>query len=266
MPALAELEQAWIAAREDPATAPSWTSCCATSAGARRRSTARGACPSARAGSVYLKREDLNHTGSHKLNNALGPGAAGQADGQAADHRRDGRGPARRRDGDRLRAAGPGVRRLHGRRGHAPPAPERAAHGTARRDRPAGRRGREDAEGGDLGGDPRLGDERGEHPLRDRLGRRPGALSGARARPAARDRRRGARADPRARGSAAGAGDRVRRRRLERDRHLRRVHPRRGRRADRRRGRRRGHRHATPRRAADGRRARRASCTARARR
>ena len=66
-----------------------------------------------------------------------------------------------------------------------------------------------------------------EHPLRDRLGRRPGALSGARARPAARDRRRGARADARARGPAAGARDRVRRRRLERDRHLRGVHPRR---------------------------------------
>ena len=108
----------------------------------------------------------------------------------------------------------------------------------------AGRRGREDAEGGHLGGDPRLGDERGEHPLRDRLGRRPGAVSGARARPAARDRRRGAGADAGARGAAAGAGDRLRGRGLERDRHVRGVPGRRAGAADRRRGRRRGDRHA----------------------
>ena len=31
---------------------------------------------------IFLKREDLNHTGSHKINNVLGSGAAGQADGQ----------------------------------------------------------------------------------------------------------------------------------------------------------------------------------------
>ena len=55
---------------------------------------------------VYLKREDLNHTGSHKLNNALGQVLLAQAHGQAADHRRDRRRPARRRDGDGLRAAG----------------------------------------------------------------------------------------------------------------------------------------------------------------
>ena len=46
---------------------------------------------------VLLKREDLTHTGSHKINNVLGPGAAHAADGQAARHRRDRRGPARRR-------------------------------------------------------------------------------------------------------------------------------------------------------------------------
>ena len=32
--------------------------------------------------------------------------------------------------------------------------------------------GAQNAQGGDLRGDPRLGDERREHPLRDRLGRR----------------------------------------------------------------------------------------------
>ena len=38
---------------------------------------------------IYLKREDLNHTGAHKINNALGQAAAGQKDGQDPAHRRD---------------------------------------------------------------------------------------------------------------------------------------------------------------------------------
>jgi tryptophan synthase beta chain len=72
MPALAELEQAWLQAREDPAYQ-------AELAGLRRDFSGRptplylAARLSERVGrSVYLKREDLNHTGSHKLNNALG--------------------------------------------------------------------------------------------------------------------------------------------------------------------------------------------------
>ena len=31
---------------------------------------------------IYLKREDLNHTGSHKINNVLGQVLLGKADGQ----------------------------------------------------------------------------------------------------------------------------------------------------------------------------------------
>ncbi len=93
----------------------------------------RAALASGSAGGVYLKREDLAHTGAHKINNARRPGAAREADGQEADHRRDRRRPARRRDRDRLRAARPRVRRLHGHRGHPPPGAERRAHGPARR-------------------------------------------------------------------------------------------------------------------------------------
>ena len=55
---------------------------------------------------VLLKREDLNHTGSHKINNVLGPGAADQAHRQDAGHRRDRRRPARRRDRHGRRADG----------------------------------------------------------------------------------------------------------------------------------------------------------------
>jgi len=72
MPALAELEQAWAQAREDPAYR-------AELEGLRRDFGGRptplylAGRLSERCGhSVYLKREDLNHTGSHKLNNALG--------------------------------------------------------------------------------------------------------------------------------------------------------------------------------------------------
>jgi tryptophan synthase beta chain len=72
MPALAELEQAWRVARTDPGYRAELNGLLSDFAGrptplyhARRLSERLGR-------SVYLKREDLNHTGSHKLNNALG--------------------------------------------------------------------------------------------------------------------------------------------------------------------------------------------------
>ncbi len=166
-----------------------------------------------------------------------------------------------------VRAAGDGVRRLHGRRGHASAsAPTCSAWScSARRVQPvdAGARTLKEATSAAIRD---WVDQRREHPLRDRLGRRPRALPGDRAGAAAGDRRRGARAAARARGPAARARRRLRRRRLQRDRHLRRLHRRRAGRAGRRGGRRRGHRHAPPRGPADRRRAARASCTARARR
>ena len=51
------------------------------------------------------------------------PGRARAPARQEADRRRDRRGPARRRDGHGLRALRARLRRLHGRRGHAPPGP-----------------------------------------------------------------------------------------------------------------------------------------------
>jgi len=72
MPALAELERAWLDAREDPAYRLELDGLLRDFAGrptplyrARRLSDLLGR-------PIYLKREDLNHTGSHKLNNALG--------------------------------------------------------------------------------------------------------------------------------------------------------------------------------------------------
>jgi tryptophan synthase beta chain len=72
MPALAELEEAWIAARDDPAYR-------AELAGLQRDFCGRATpiyhaerLSEAVGRPVWLKREDLMHTGSHKLNNALG--------------------------------------------------------------------------------------------------------------------------------------------------------------------------------------------------
>ncbi len=72
MPALAELEAAWVAARQDPGFGAELHSLLHDYVGrpsplyhATRLSEAAGH-------PVYLKREDLNHTGAHKINNALG--------------------------------------------------------------------------------------------------------------------------------------------------------------------------------------------------
>jgi tryptophan synthase beta chain len=72
MPALAELERAWIEARADPAFRASLDALLRDYVGrptplylAERLSEAAGR-------TVYLKREDLNHTGAHKINNAIG--------------------------------------------------------------------------------------------------------------------------------------------------------------------------------------------------
>jgi tryptophan synthase beta chain len=72
MPALAELEQAWIEARSDPGYRAELGALLRDYAG-RPSPLYRARRLSERVGwPVYLKREDLNHTGSHKINNALG--------------------------------------------------------------------------------------------------------------------------------------------------------------------------------------------------
>ena len=72
MPALAELELAWVAARGDPAFSAELDGLLRDYVGrpsplylARRLSHTAGH-------PIYLKREDLNHTGAHKINNAMG--------------------------------------------------------------------------------------------------------------------------------------------------------------------------------------------------
>jgi tryptophan synthase beta chain len=74
MPALAELEQAWVASWADTGFRAELDGLLHDYVGrpsplyrARRLSEAAGR-------PVFLKREDLNHTGAHKINNALGQG------------------------------------------------------------------------------------------------------------------------------------------------------------------------------------------------
>jgi tryptophan synthase beta chain len=72
MPALAELEDAWVAARDDAGYRAELDGLLRDYVGrpsplylARRLSEVAGH-------RIYLKREDLNHTGAHKINNAIG--------------------------------------------------------------------------------------------------------------------------------------------------------------------------------------------------
>jgi tryptophan synthase beta chain len=82
MPALAELEAAWIAVRDDPGYRAELAGLLRDYAGrptplylAERLSEAAGR-------EIWLKREDLMHTGSHKLNNALGQALLAQRMGK----------------------------------------------------------------------------------------------------------------------------------------------------------------------------------------
>ena len=81
---------------------------------------------------IVLKREDLAHTGAHKINNALGQALLAVADGEAADRRRDRRRAAWRGDGHGVRAARARVPRLHGLRRHGAPVAQRLPDAAAR--------------------------------------------------------------------------------------------------------------------------------------
>ena len=82
MPALVELEREWVRARAEPKFGERLSSLLRDYVGrpsplylAQRLSDAAGH-------PVYLKREDLNHTGAHKINNALGQALLAQRMGK----------------------------------------------------------------------------------------------------------------------------------------------------------------------------------------
>ena len=82
---------------------------------------------------IYLKREDLNHTGAHKINNCIGQILLAAPHGQDAHHRRDRRRPARRRHRHRRRALRPALRRLYGRGRYRAAEAQRVPHESAGR-------------------------------------------------------------------------------------------------------------------------------------
>ncbi len=65
------------------ATAASSTTCCVTTPGARRRSPSVTRLSEELGVRMLLKREDLNHTGSHKINNVLGQALLAQRMGKS---------------------------------------------------------------------------------------------------------------------------------------------------------------------------------------
>jgi tryptophan synthase beta chain len=72
MPALAELELAWIQARDDPGFRAELDGLLSDYVGRPSPLYLASRLSAAAGHPIYLKREDLNHTGAHKINNALG--------------------------------------------------------------------------------------------------------------------------------------------------------------------------------------------------
>jgi len=104
MPALLELEKAYESVRKDKIFNKDFEGYQREYSG---RPTplyyARRMTEALRGAKIYLKREDLNHTGSHKINNTLGQ-ALLAPDGQEKSYRRNRSRTARRRHSHGRRA------------------------------------------------------------------------------------------------------------------------------------------------------------------
>jgi tryptophan synthase beta chain len=72
MPALFELEEAWVAARDDPGYRAELDDLLRNYVGRPSPLYLASRLSEVAGHRIYLKREDLNHTGAHKINNALG--------------------------------------------------------------------------------------------------------------------------------------------------------------------------------------------------
>ena len=144
---------------------------------------------------IFLKREDLTHTGAHKINNALGQAMLAQRMGKRRDRRGNRSGPARRGDGHGLCAARTALPCLHGRRGHGSSGAQRLSDAPAGRGGGPCRRRQPNAEGRDQRSDARLGDQCGRHLLPARIGARPPSVPADGSGVSIRHRPRSARAD-----------------------------------------------------------------------
>ncbi len=83
MPALSELEDAWLAARADPGFRAQLDALLRDYVGRPSPLYEAARLSEAAGHPIYLKREDLNHTGAHKINNALGQALLAKRMGKA---------------------------------------------------------------------------------------------------------------------------------------------------------------------------------------
>ena len=117
MPLILELEQAYTQAKADPAFQKEMDGHLANYVGRpsplyfAQRLTQH--CGGAK---IYFKREELNHTGAHKVNNVLGQIMLALRMGKNSRHRRDRCRHARRCDRHTLRQVWIALHRVYGRR------------------------------------------------------------------------------------------------------------------------------------------------------
>ena len=113
-------------------------------------------------GTVVFKREDLNHTGAHKINNTVGQALLAKRMGKKRLDRGDRRRTARRGNGDDRGQDGLPGRRLHGRARRRASGAQRLRHEVARRKRSSGLEWDQDAQGCNQRGVSRVGGARVE--------------------------------------------------------------------------------------------------------
>ena len=158
MPLVLELEQAYDAAKADPAFQAELDGYLTHYVGRPEPALFRRAADRA-----LRRREDLFQArGAEPHRRAQdqqlhGPDPAGPAHGQDPHHRRDRRRPARRGHGHRLRPLRPALHRLHGRGRRGAAGAQRVPHEPAGRRGAAGDQRRRHAEGRHERGPARLG-------------------------------------------------------------------------------------------------------------
>ena len=179
IPALDELTAAWAEAREDAAFRDRLALLRRDFIG-RPTPLYRAERLSERLGrTVYLKREDLAHTGAHKINNAVGQVLLAERMGKPRVIAETGAGQHGVATATACALLGLECTVYMGSEDIRRQAPNVERMALLGAEVVAGRGRRQDAEGSGQRGDPRLGRQRRHDPLRDRLGGRPGPLSGA---------------------------------------------------------------------------------------
>ena len=171
MPALIELEQAFVDAQKDPAFRREFEGLMASFVGrptpltyAKRLSEQLGGAQ------IYLKREDLAHTGAHKINNALGQALLVKRMGKKRVVAETGAGQHGVASATVAALLGLECVVYMGVGGHCATGAECLPHEIARRRSATRDVGHADIEGRHQRGHPRLGDECARYTLSARLG------------------------------------------------------------------------------------------------